>query len=296
MEREQHAVQFPLAELELPRVHQAFAHQAADQIDLGRGVEHVGQQPPGQRAAAGEFAGGGGHELLKLGLVPILLRVAALGPLPLQVLPGPQQARVLRVGGDLVEAFAPAGDPHVVLVGQHVDVALLVELRAAGAAENLVRRAGLQHLLFFRGAFEDAGQHHAAGRQVDACRKRLRADGDGEELVLEEFFDDSPVLGEQPRMMDGHAAQQELPQFRPGPCDQSKRLSSSTSRACWPSLRIFLPLICSATDQHSSRLKQKTKAGVRRASSLPPAISSRCSLSSISPTQWKPSGTLRSWP
>ena len=184
---------------------------------LGRGVEHVGQQPPGQRPAAGELAGRGGDELLELDLVPILFRVAALGPLPLQVLFRLQQARILGVGGNLVEALAPAGDPHVVLVGQDVDVALLVELRAPGAAENLVGRAGLQQFLFLRWSLHDAGQHHAACRQVDARRKRLGAHGDGEEFVLEEFLDDPPVLGQQAGVMDPHAAQEDLPQFRPRP-------------------------------------------------------------------------------
>ena len=41
-----------------------------------------------------------------------------------------------------------------------------------------------------------------------------------------------------------------------------------------------LPLSCSATVQHSSRLKQKTSAGVRRLASSPSAIYSICSISS----------------
>ena len=123
-ERHQHPIELLLAGLDAAGVHQPLADQPADQVDLGRGVEHVGQQPPGQRAAAVQLARRGRAELVELGLVPILLVRPARGHLLLQRLLRLQQARVFRVLGDLVVLLVPAGDLHVVLVGQHEDVAL----------------------------------------------------------------------------------------------------------------------------------------------------------------------------
>ena len=61
------------------------------------------------------------------------------------------------------------------------------------------------------------GTHDRAGRQVDARRKRLGADGHGEQLALEQFFDDAAVLGQHAGMMHADAAHQQLLQLRPGP-------------------------------------------------------------------------------
>ena len=177
----------------------------------------MGQQAPGQRAPAGELARRLRAELLELGLVPVLLGRSPGGHLSLQGLAGLQQARVLGVFGDLVESLFPSGDLNVVFVGQGEDVSPGVELRAPGAPEDLVGAAGVDHPLLARGPFDDAGQHDASGRQVDAGRERLGAGGDGEQLPLEQLLDDPAILGQHARVVNAHAAQQEVPQLGPGP-------------------------------------------------------------------------------
>ena len=216
-ERNQHPIQLLLSGLDAAGLHEPLADQPADQLDLGRGVQHVGQQPPGQRAAAVQLAGRGRAELVELGLGPILLVAPPGGHLLFQRLFRPQQARVFRVLGDLIVLFPPAGDLHVVLVGQHEDVSLLVELGPARPAENLVRRARIEQLLLVRRAFHDARHDDRAGRQVDARRKRLGADRHGEQLPLKEFFDHAAVLGQHAGMVYAHAAHQQLLELRPGP-------------------------------------------------------------------------------
>jgi hypothetical protein len=102
-------------------------------------------------------------------------------------------------------------------VGQDEHVAAGVELRPAGTPEDLVGRAGLHHLLVARRALEDAGQDDRAGGQVDARRQRLGADGHREELPLEQLLDNAAILGQHARMVDAHAAEQQLLELRAGP-------------------------------------------------------------------------------
>ncbi len=90
------------------------------------------------------------------------------------------------------------------------------------------------------------------------------------------------------------AALKQLFEFRATPSDQSCFSSSSLSAACCELSTTFLPFNSSATCQHSSRLKQKIKAGVRRATTSPSTIFSTHSSSMKSSTHWKLSGTLRS--
>ena len=60
-------------------------------------------------------------------------------------------------------------------------------------------------------------QHDRAGRQIDARRQRLRADGHAQQLALEEHLHDAAILGQQPGMVHADAAQQQLPQLGAGP-------------------------------------------------------------------------------
>ena len=137
--------------------------------------------------------------------------------LPLQRLLGLHQARILGVLGDLVVLLVPAGDLHVVLVGQHEDVAVRIELRPAGPSEDLMGGAGLDHPFLVGRAFKDVRQHDRAGRQIDARRQGFGADGHAQQLALEEHFHDAAILGQQSGVVDADAAQQQLPQLGAGP-------------------------------------------------------------------------------
>ena len=55
-----------------------------------------------------------------------------------------------------------------VLVGQGKDVAAIVELRAAGASEYLLSRAGVDEPLFAGRALDERAKHDRARRQIDA--------------------------------------------------------------------------------------------------------------------------------
>ena len=217
VEHQEHPLQVALGRLQMGRVHQPLADQPADDVDFRRGVKHVAQQPPRQRPAAIELARRGGDQLLELGLVPVLLVVAAMGHLPLQRLLGLHQPRVLGVLRDLVVLLVPTGDFHVVFVGQHVDVAVRIELRAARPAEDLVGGAGIDHPFFVRRALEDGWQHDRAGGQIDARCQGFRADGHAQQLALEEHFHDAAILGQQPRVVNADAPQEQLPQLGAGP-------------------------------------------------------------------------------
>ncbi len=99
---------------------------------------------------------------------------------------------------------------HVVLVGQGEDEAAIVELRAAGAAEDLMRRAGIDQFLLAVRSLDQRGQHDGAGRQIDSRRQRLGADGDGQQLFLEQLLDDAAILRQKAGVMDADAAAQHL--------------------------------------------------------------------------------------
>ena len=205
-ERDQHRIEFFVCLGQALGVHQTFAYELTDNLHVRRDFEHVSQQPPRQLARASQVARRGRAQLVELFLGPILPGGPPLGHFFLEPLLGLTQARVLGVFGDLVVLFAPSGDLDVVLVGQHEDVTLGVELRAAGASEDLMGTAGVHHLLLARRTFDDLRQHDRPGRQVDAGREGFRADSHRKELSLEEFLDDSPIAGQHARMVNAHAA------------------------------------------------------------------------------------------
>ena len=97
---------------------------------------------------------------------------------------------------------------------QGEDETLLVELRPAGAAENLMGRTRVDQLLFAGFPFQKARQHDRSRRQIDPRSQRFRADADREQLFLEQVFDNPLVLRQDSRVMHADAAHQELLQLR----------------------------------------------------------------------------------
>jgi len=135
--------------------------------------------------------------------------------LALQGLLRPQQRRVLRRLGDPIIFLLPAKEFHVVLVGQGEDEALVVVLRPAGPAHDLVRRAGVDQFLLARRPLHQRGQHHRPRRQVDPRRQCLGTDRHGQRLLHEQVLDDAAVLRQQAGVMHADAAPQHLHQLRP---------------------------------------------------------------------------------
>src|SRR5205823_1973149 len=107
--------------------------------------------PPRERAHAVKLRRRGRLELAKLTLTPVGLIVPAARLLALEVLLRAQQRRIARLLRDRVVLLLPAQDLDVVLVGDGDDVAAIVELRPAGAAEDLLGRARVDKPLLPRG-------------------------------------------------------------------------------------------------------------------------------------------------
>ena len=175
-QRQQHAVELLLAGRERGVVHEPLAQHRPHLGDFRRNLQQVRQQPPRQRPLAVELARRGALQLLELRLAPVDGVLAARRLLLFESLFRLEQARVARVLGDLVVLLLPAQDAHVVLVGQGVDEAAVVELRPAGPAEDLVGGAGVDQLLLAARPLHQRRQHHRPRRQVDAGRQRLGAD------------------------------------------------------------------------------------------------------------------------
>jgi hypothetical protein len=98
-------------------------------------------------------------------------------------------------------------------VGQGEDETAIVELRTAGTAKNLMRRAGVDQFLFAERSLHQRSQHHRTSRQIDARRQRLGADGDRQQFLLEQILDDAAIFRQQSSVMHADAAPQHLLEF-----------------------------------------------------------------------------------
>src|SRR5207244_1093617 len=122
-------------------------HHGADARYFRRQLQQVSQQSPGQRPLAVELAGGGSLQSLEVAFAPVLGVVAAARLFLLERLLGLEQTEVARVLRDGVILLFPAENLDVILMSESVDITAVVILRAAGAAEDLLCRAGIHQLL-----------------------------------------------------------------------------------------------------------------------------------------------------
>src|SRR5262249_25691361 len=118
-----------------------------------RYLQQVRQQPPRELSLAIQPPRRRGLELLELSLGPIGLVVASGGFLLLKGFLRLQQAKIACVFGNRVVLLLPAENLDVVFMGKSIDVTTGVELRPAGAAKDLLRRAGVHQLLLARRTF-----------------------------------------------------------------------------------------------------------------------------------------------
>ena len=99
---------------------------------------------------------------------------------------------------DLV--FGRLGDDH----------ALGVEAGAARAAGYLVELARAQAALLVAVELGESGEQHGMDGHVDAHAQGVGAADDGQQALLGELFDQQAVSGQQPRVMQAHAAGDEV--------------------------------------------------------------------------------------
>src|SRR5262249_56699482 len=107
-------------------------------------------------------------------------------------------------------APVPAEHFDVVLVREGEDVAVMVILWPAGAAEDLMGRARVHQLLLAEWPFDERGQDHGARWQVDSRGERLRADGYRQQLANEELLDDATILRQHAAVGPANAPPQPL--------------------------------------------------------------------------------------
>ena len=173
------------AGLDARLVEQTLADHVADAVHVRRHFEQVRQQPPRQRPLAVQPRRRRALEPLEVRLGPVLLLLVAARLLPQQVLPLLQQHRVLHGLGNLLALLFPAEDADVVFVREGVDEPLGVELRAAGAAEDLVGDARIDQFLLAEWALDQAGDDDRTGGQVDSGGERFRTQRDRQQFLLE---------------------------------------------------------------------------------------------------------------
>ena len=217
VQRQEHRVQHALLLFDPLGVHQPLADQVPQPLHLGRKLQHVRQHPPRQVPLAGEPAGGGGDQLGELRFVPVLAIGIAGGLLALQHFLGGEQPGVAGVFRDRVVLLPPAENADVVLVGQRQHVSLVVKLRSARPAKDLVCRAGLDQLQLRGWPLHQAGEHDRPRGKIDARRERFRAQADREQPLLKQVFDNPPEAGEHSGVMHANAPHENLLQLRPGP-------------------------------------------------------------------------------
>ncbi len=171
-------------------IEEPLAHHAANLLHLRRHLQQVRQQPP--RAAGPCCRAAPGAAFLsrsKSASVQYFFCEFRVGFFFSSAFFALSIAGVFRVLRNLVVLLLPAQDAHVVLVREREDEALGVELRPAGAAEDLMRRARVDQLLLAERPLHETGQDDRAGRQVDPGRQRFRAERDREQLLLEQVLD-----------------------------------------------------------------------------------------------------------
>ena len=208
MQCQQHSLQLPVGLFDSFSLEQPPRNQLADEGDIRRGLQHVSQQAPGQRAAAFQIRGTAGDQLLKLRRVPVLHSLPPLRHLLFDLFPRPNQARVFGVFRNLVEFFLPAENLDIILVSERKHESAVVKLRAPRPAEHLMRGTWFDQFHFPRWPLEQRWQDDAPGRQIDSRCQGLGANANRKQLLLKELFDNPPILGQHSGVVNPHPALQ----------------------------------------------------------------------------------------